>query len=40
MLAGLTLIAAALAYLGIAALVLNDAKLPGGTWVPVFLAFP
>ncbi len=39
-LAGLTLIAAALADLGIAALVLNDPKLPGGTWVPAFLAFP
>ncbi len=39
-LAGLTLIAAALAYLGIAALVLNDPRLPGGTWIPAFLAFP
>jgi len=39
-LAGLTLIAAALAYLGIAALLLGDAKLLGGSWAPAFLAFP
>jgi hypothetical protein len=39
-LAGLTLIAAALAYLGIAALLLGDAKLPGESWAPAFLAFP
>lgn len=40
MLAGLALVAAALAYLGIAALMLGDVKLPGGSWIPAFLAFP
>lgn len=39
-LAGLALVAAALAYLGIAALLLDDLKLPGGSWIPAFLAFP
>jgi len=39
-LAALALIAAALAYLGIAALLLGDVKLPGGSWTSAFLAFP
>lgn len=39
-LAGLSLIAAALAYLGIAAILLSDKKLPGGSWTVALLAFP
>jgi hypothetical protein len=39
-LAGLALVAAALAYLGIASILLSDGKLPGGPWVASLLAFP
>jgi hypothetical protein len=39
-LASLALIAAALAYLGVAALLLGDSKIPGGSWTQAFLAFP
>jgi hypothetical protein len=40
LLAALALIAAALAYLGIAAILLSNAKLPGGPWTHVMLSFP
>lgn len=36
----LALIVGALTYLGIAALLLNDVRLPGGAWAAAFLAFP
>jgi hypothetical protein len=39
-LAGLALVAAALAYLGIASILLGDGRLPGGSWVVSLLAFP
>src|SRR6266516_1573911 len=38
--ASLALIAAALTYLGIAAILINNSSLPGGAWVSAFLAFP
>jgi hypothetical protein len=39
-LAGLALVAAALAYLGIASILLSAGRLPGGAWSTSLLAFP
>jgi hypothetical protein len=40
LLAALALFAAALTYLGVVAIVINNVKLPGGHWTTVSLAFP
>jgi hypothetical protein len=40
LLAALALFAAALTYLGVVAIIINNVKLPGGYWTVVSLAFP